>query len=39
VLTAFVVIGGLVGDLDIIPDRSEVETERLGNQQKRLDLT
>jgi len=25
VLTAFVVIGGLVGDLDIIPDRSEVE--------------
>ena len=28
VLTAFVVIGGLVGDLDIIPDRSEVEITR-----------
>ena len=28
VLTAFVVIGGLVGDLEIIPDRSEIEVAR-----------
>ena len=25
VLTAFIIIGGLVGDLDIIPDNSEVQ--------------
>ena len=28
VLTALVVIGGLVGDLEIIPDRSEIEVAR-----------
>ena len=29
VLTAFIVIGGIVGDLDIIPDREVIENDAI----------
>ena len=29
VLTAFIVIGGIVGDLDIIPDREVIENDTI----------